>query len=112
MRQAGKGPKPTGHATHHIVPRGTYGNRSPARANLDRAQAKLQQLGVKADEAANGVYLPTAFHNKVHTDDYFTRLASALRGARTRKDAERTLQDLAQSLDDQARRELRRRGSP
>ena len=94
-------PKPSGTAAHHIVPRGMYLKRgTAARAFLEQAQAKLQRLGINADDAANGVFYDTGPHARIHTDYYFERLAEELSEARTKAEGEDILAAIAEEIVD------------
>ena len=65
-----------GHA-HHIVPVGSFrGN-----ADLIRARDVLERAGVSIESHYNGVMLPGAIHNKVHTNKYFSLLRDRLEKA-------------------------------
>ena len=94
-------PKPSGTAAHHIVPRGVYLKRgTAARAFLEQAQAKLQRLGINADDAANGLFYDTGPHARIHTDYYFERLAEELSEARTKAEGEDILAAIAEEIVD------------
>lgn len=58
------------------------------RAQLHQAQARLEKLGVRPDDAANGMFLKTGTHRKIHTNRYFEALNERLGRARTKDEAE------------------------
>ena len=58
----------------------------------------MQKFNIGPDDAANGVYLPTNVHLKMHTDDYFRALSTRLAEATTPADAREILAGLADEL--------------
>jgi hypothetical protein len=82
--------RPDGTAAHHIVA-GTRLLAAPARA-------VLQRFGIGIDEAANGVFLPKAQHDVLHTNGYYAAVNSALANAKTRSEVEQILQSIARGL--------------
>jgi len=89
--------KPPGTDTHHVVPKGEYVNRSQdAREALHQAQGKLDDLGIGADDAANGVFLDRDLHRGIHTNKYFEELNERLGKARSRGQAEQALREIAE----------------
>jgi hypothetical protein len=92
--------KPAGHDTHHIIPKGAYSNRSaPARKALEESQAILQKWNIAPDDAANGVFLKSDVHAKLHTDEYFLRLRERLQDADTQTEARSILARIAKDLN-------------
>jgi len=82
--------RPPGSAAHHIV----------AHSARDAAPARgvLQKFGININEAANGVFLPSAQHSALHTQEYYTRVNTALTSATTREQAINALQSIGQAL--------------
>jgi hypothetical protein len=77
---------------HHIVAR----NARPA----DPARKVLERLGIGIDDPANGVFLPKAQHQHLHSPEYYTAINRALAGATTKSEAEEILRSIARKLDE------------
>lgn len=74
LEDAGFAKPGDGYQAHHIVPGGSYrGN-----ADLDEAREILLRNGVDPNEASQGVWLPSGWHQSVHTNDYFAMLRRRL----------------------------------
>ena len=82
--------RPAQSAAHHIVA-GAAEAAAPARQVLER-------FGIGIDEAVNGVFLPTAQHAALHTNEYYQAINSALAAAATREEAIGILDAIGQSL--------------
>jgi hypothetical protein len=96
--------KPTGHQTHHIIPKGAYSNRgAAAREALEESQAILQKWNIAPDDAANGVFLRRDVHAKLHTDDYFDALRDRLADANSPREAREALAEIAEELAERGR---------
>jgi hypothetical protein len=82
--------RPPGSAAHHIV----------AHSARDAAPARsvLQKFRININEAANGVFLPSAQHAALHTQEYYTRVNTALTSATTREQVINALQSIGQAL--------------
>jgi hypothetical protein len=72
MQNAGR-PRPPNSEAHHIV----AGN-DPRAA---QSRAILQRAGIDINDADNGAWLPDVFHDRVHTDAYYTEVNAVLRQA-------------------------------
>jgi RHS repeat-associated protein len=79
-----------GEAAHHIV---AYGSK-----RADEARGVLDAFGIGINSAENGVFLPAAFHNGVHTRNYYEALNEALRGAGSSDDVLDILNDFRNNL--------------
>ncbi len=86
-----------GDEVHHLVPKGEYANRE-ASEHLHRAQAKLQELGIGPDDAANLQPLPRNTHSGIHTNRYFEVLARRLENADSPQQAANILTHLGKQL--------------
>jgi len=82
--------RPPGAATHHIVA-GRAQKAEPARAALER-------FGIGIDDAANGMFLPSNVHQRIHTDAYYKAVNAALTTANTRAEALEALSRIRQRL--------------
>lgn len=71
--------RPPGSAAHHIVAGGAQ-RAAPARAVLDR-------FGIGINDAANGAFLPSGVHARIHTNAYYDAVNGALSQATTRQEA-------------------------
>jgi hypothetical protein len=71
---------------------------------LKRGDPSTGEVGgtVVGVDAINGVYLPSPFHQAVHTTDYFGRLANVLGEARTADEAQAALRTVGQELAHQS----------
>lgn len=60
--------RPEGIATnlHHIVVKGAAG--------AEKSRAVFEKLGVSVENALNGVYIPTEYHQHIHTKNYYDKL--------------------------------------
>jgi len=82
--------RPAGTAAHHIVPAGVKKFRS-----AEKARAILSKFGIRVENAANGVYLPSrfdeavraAYHGTLHSKRYFDEVLRRLQLARSEEDA-------------------------
>jgi hypothetical protein len=84
---------PPGWEAHHIVPRGD--NRfEEARAARDL----LDALGIDVNDPANGVALPRAFHQRLHTPEYYAEIARGLAAAGGEPEARAYLRQVADTL--------------
>ncbi|MBL8111897.1 MAG: AHH domain-containing protein [Acidobacteria bacterium] len=86
--------RPDGVDAHHIVA-GT----SP---KAEEARAQLERFDIEINDAVNGVFLPSAFHDRMHTDEYFDDVNRRLRRANDRNDAIEILESIRQRLQKQA----------
>jgi A nuclease family of the HNH/ENDO VII superfamily with conserved AHH len=82
--------RPPGSAAHHIVAGGAE-RAAPARAVLDR-------FGIGINDAANGAFLPSGVHARIHTNAYYETVNSALSQATTRQEALQVLEALRRGL--------------
>jgi hypothetical protein len=95
-RALGKALEAAGHArpeksaAHHIVA-GKAEMAAPARAILAK-------LGVGINEAHNGVFLPVAQHQALHTNEYYTAVNAALSSVQTREQAIQALRTIGEGL--------------
>lgn len=81
-------------ACHHLVAKNA--------ARAQEARDRLNALGIGLDDAANGVGLPIDFHQGLHTNDYYRFVNEASRDWNTPEQAVNGLQDLANTLRQQA----------
>jgi hypothetical protein len=94
---------PPGWEAHHIVPRGD--NRF---AEATEARELLERFGIDINDPVNGVALPRAFHQGVHTRPVYTAVRDALLAAPTRGAAEGALRGIADELAARAAEALAR----
>lgn len=92
--------RPPQHAAHHMVAK-----KAPA---ANAARRVLAEFGIRIDDAANGVFLPSstrvaraqgslaAPHSTIHTNEYHRAVLQTLRGANTREEALEALEQLQQ----------------
>jgi hypothetical protein len=78
---------------HHIIPPLEIDS-----AELERAQAHAQALGIDPAEAANGVFLPRAQHLSAYTDGYFAQLWERFGAAGDRDEGVAVLATIAGEL--------------
>lgn len=96
MEAAGHGPRPPGHASHHIVAGGAYANIP----EVSESRMILQKFDIDdLDTAENGVYLPYAQHRSTHDREYFVAVRDELLDATSRSDVEDILSSIAERLD-------------
>ena len=84
-------------AAHHIV-----AGSSP---KAEEARAILQKFGIDINDAANGVFLPTAkdaaesaYHPGLHTDKYYRMVTEMLSQVTSKEDVLDILSDIAEQL--------------
>ncbi|RME58595.1 hypothetical protein D6779_06175, partial [Candidatus Parcubacteria bacterium] len=82
--------KPPGSAAHHIVAGGAK--------RAARARAVLEKFGIHIDDAANGVFLPSNVHRRIHTNAYYDAVNEALKQATTKSEALQILRAIGQRL--------------
>ncbi|MCK7473642.1 MAG: AHH domain-containing protein [Rhodopseudomonas palustris] len=63
-----------------------------------KARAKLKDLGIDINDAANGVFLPKEYHQSMHTKKYYDRVEEASEMWGTKADALRDLQKFRNEL--------------
>jgi hypothetical protein len=95
-----KGPKPDGHAAHHIVAHDD--KRFP---EAIEARKVLEKFGIDLDESVNGVWLPNrpdvgpgAYHPSLHNGEYYRRVHRLLRDAATKEEVIDILKKIGQQL--------------
>ncbi len=71
--------RPANSAAHHIV--------AATAGAAQRAQEVLLRFGIGINDAMNGVFLPRAFHESLHTNAYYQAVNSMLAAATTRHEA-------------------------
>ncbi|MCK7473638.1 MAG: AHH domain-containing protein [Rhodopseudomonas palustris] len=54
-----------------------------SRNTLRRSRAKLKDLGIDINDAANGVFLPKEYHQSLHTLEYYKKVDTASDSWRT-----------------------------
>ncbi len=77
-------------AVHHIVAKAAWRAKS--------ARAVLKRLDIDVNDADNLVTLSRAFHQRLHTNQYYDAVNQGLRRAQSASDARAILQDLAERL--------------
>jgi RHS repeat-associated protein len=82
--------RPPGSVAHHIVAGGAK--------KAGEAQAALEKFGIGINDAANGAFLPSGVHVRIHTNAYYETVNSALRQATTRQEALQALDAIRGSL--------------
>ncbi len=82
--------RPAGSAAHHIV--------AGAAPGAQAARETLARLGIGINDAANGVFLPAAQHAALHTTEYYTAVNKALAQVKTKDEAIKVLNSIAQQL--------------
>jgi RHS repeat-associated protein len=82
--------RPPGSAAHHIVAGGAQ-KAGPARAALEK-------FGIGINDAANGAFLPSSVHARIHTNAYYDAVNTALQKATTREEALGALNAIRQGL--------------
>jgi len=84
------GGKILGSAAHHIV---------AGEAKLaEPARMVLRSFDIGINDAENGVILNQAFHNSLHTDNYYLSVNARLRGLSTREDCIEELSNIREDL--------------
>jgi RHS repeat-associated protein len=89
LEAAGHVRPPNSHA-HHIVAGG-----APA---AERARGVLERFGIGINDAANGVFLPAAYHRSMHDGAYYTMVNRLLGAATSRAEAEAALGAIRDAL--------------
>jgi len=79
-----------GEAAHHIV---AYGSKK-----AKEARRALEKWEIGINSADNGVFLPTPYHRRVHTDAYYEALNESLRSVTSRDEALEVLNDFRTRL--------------
>jgi hypothetical protein len=64
----------------------------------DLSRKVLAKWGIGINDAANGVYLPAAYHQGLHTSQYYGTVYDMLRTATSRSEALAVLDALRQAL--------------
>jgi hypothetical protein len=77
--------------THHIV--------ASRAGRADPARKILQRFGIGSDDPTNGIFLPEAQHDHLHTSAYYDAVNDALAGATTKAEAEEILRSIARRLE-------------
>jgi hypothetical protein len=62
------------------------------------ARRVLKRLKIDIHSVDNGVALPSTFHDQVHTQAYYDMINEAAKGWKTKEQATKGLQDIAESL--------------
>lgn len=80
---------------HHVVPRGgaMNGDRNP-----EPAQRRLQNFGISLESVENGLPLSPAFHQRLHTTNYYEYVNNRLRESRNSEEAYGILAELRNEL--------------
>lgn len=76
---------------HHVVAL----NAKPARP----AREILQRFGIGLNDDSNGVFLPEAQHDHMHTNAYYDAVNEALAGVTTKAEVEEILRSIARKLE-------------
>ncbi len=99
MNAAGKGIEKGTGACHHIVAKGAEG--------AEGAMKLLAKWGIDIDDASNGVGLPRAFHQRVHTKNYYRSVEERLGRANDPDHARKILEQIGKDLVKQSKKRRR-----
>ncbi|HGJ66212.1 TPA: hypothetical protein ENS27_12665 [bacterium] len=58
----------------------------------------LAKFGIDINDAVNGVFLDKSFHAKLHTKEYYKMVERLLKEAKTKEEAIKILQQIAENL--------------
>lgn len=73
LERAGQVRLNVNHDAHHIVAGGD--------SRAEGARKILAREGIDINDADNGVFLETGYHRKMHTNNYYRKIETRLRGA-------------------------------
>jgi hypothetical protein len=90
MKKAGiKEPK-FSNAAHHIV--------AEKAKKAEKTRKILNKFGIDINDPANGVFLPTNQHRRIHTTEYYKKVQLKLMNIRTKESIIRELKKIAEEI--------------